>query len=415
MGFSRRSFLGRSLAMAGASAIAPTVFVKGFLAPRTAYAAPGRPRSLVLLRLYGGDDGLNTIVPYGTGKYYDGRPTLAIQPADVLAIDGAIGFNPRMTQMKTHYDAGRLAVIQSVGYPDPSLSHFRSEVIWQNADPVGLPATGWIGRYLDTISPQGDPKVRGVNVSYGLDPIFEADHANVFVVPHLDNLGFPTDWAHWGDVQNKRDAFETIAMQNRSAALAQTLGARGFVLSRNVELYANLPRDLSTTFPDTDLSRSFATVAQMIAAQDAGTIAAGIYQVGIGGFDTHAEQNAEGGHLDLWSNISTSLDALHKELTARGLADDVLVVTYTEFGRRVEENGSTGTDHGTAAPMFAFGNPVTGGVYGPNPDLNDLDDNDDLKFAVDFREVYATLIERWLGGDSAQILGGTFTPVPFLA
>jgi uncharacterized protein (DUF1501 family) len=415
MGFTRRSFLGRSLAVVGASAVAPSVLVKGVLAPRTAYAAPGRPRSLVLLRLYGGDDGLNTVVPYGIGKYYDGRPTIAVPAADVLAIDGTIGFNPRMALMKSHYDAGRLAVIQSVGYPDPSLSHFRSEVIWQNADPVGLPATGWIGRYLDTISPQGDPKVRGVNVSYGLDPVFEASHANVFVVPGLDNLGFPTDYAFYGDMQNKRDAFETIALQNRSAPLAQTLGARGFVLSRNVDLYAGLPRDLSTTFPDTDLSRGFATVAQMIAAQDAGTIAAGIYQVGIGGFDTHAEQNAEGGHLDLWSNISASLDAFHKELTARGLADDVLVVTYSEFGRRVEENGSTGTDHGTAAPMFAFGNPVAGGVYGPNPDLDDLDDDGDLKFAVDFREVYATLIERWLGGDSAQILGASFTPVPFLA
>jgi uncharacterized protein (DUF1501 family) len=415
MAFSRRNFLGRSLAVIGASAVAPSMFVKGFLAPRTAYAAPSRPRSLVMLRLYGGNDGLNTVIPYGLGKYYDKRPTLAVPANQVLHIDGTIGLHPQLTALKSHFDAKRLAIIQSVGYPDPSLSHFRSEVIWQNADPVGLPPTGWIGRYLDTLAPVGDPKVRGIDVSYGLDPLFTAEHANVFAVPSLDGLGFPTDYDYYGDAQNKRTAFETIALQSRSNALAQTLGARGFVLSRNVDLYAGLPRDLSTTFPDTDLGAALATTSQMIAAQDAGTIAAGIYQVGIGGFDTHAEQNATGGHPDTWGEISAALDAFHAELTARGFADDVLVVTYSEFGRRVEENGSTGTDHGTAAPMFAFGNPVLGGVYGPNPNLDDLDDDGDLKFAIDFREVYSTLLSRWLGADADAILGAHFAPVPFLA
>jgi uncharacterized protein (DUF1501 family) len=417
MTFTRRSFLGRSLVMAGASAVLPGVFVKGVLAPRTAYAAGGT-RALVLLRLYGGNDGLNTVIPYGTGAYYDNRPKLAVPEAQVLKIDGAIGLNPRMTAMKSHYDAGRLAIVQSVGYPNASLSHFRSEVIWQNADPVGLPSTGWIGRWLDTLSPAGDPQVRGIDVNWGLDPVFDAERANVFAVPNLDYLGWPTDWAHWEDVDLKRSTFEAISQQARAVPLAESMAARGYVLSRNVDLYAGLPRDLMTTFPDTNLARSLATVSQMIAAQDAGTIAAGVYQVGIGGFDTHADQNALGGHPDIWSEIDGALGAFHAELTARGIADEVLVVTYSEFGRRVEENGSTGTDHGTSAPMFAFGNPVTGGVYGANPDLADLDDDGNLKFAADFREVYATVLSRWLGADAGQtdaILGGTFTPVPFLA
>ena len=194
MPFTRRSFLGRSLVMAGASAVLPGVIVKSVFAPRTAYAAGGA-RSLVLLRLYGGNDGLNTVIPYGTGAYYDNRPTLAVPEAKVLTIDGAIGLHPNMAAMKRHYDAGRLAVIQSVGYPNASLSHFRSEVIWQNADPVGLPSTGWIGRWLDAISPPGDPLVRGVDVNWGLDPLFDAERANVFAVPNLDYLGWPTDWA----------------------------------------------------------------------------------------------------------------------------------------------------------------------------------------------------------------------------
>jgi len=415
MAFSRRNFLGRSLAVIGTSTVAPSMFVKGFFAPRTASAATTNPRSLVLLRLYGGNDGLNTVIPYGLGKYYDNRPTLAVPADQVLHIDGVMGLHPRLAKLKTHFDANRLAIIQSVGYPNASLSHFRSEVIWQNADPVGVPATGWVGRYLDSLAPSGDPKVRGVDVSYGLDPLFEAEHANVFAVPNLDNLGFPTDYEHYGDAQNKRTAFETIALQARANATAQALGARGFVLSRNVDLYAGLPRDLLTTFPDTDLGNSLATTAQMIAAQDAGTIAAGIYQVGVGGFDTHAEQDSPGDFSDTWGEISEALNAFHAELTARGVADDVLVVTYSEFGRRVEENGSTGTDHGTAAPMFAFGNPVIGGVYGPNPDLDDLDDDGDLKFAVDFREVYSTLLSRWLGADADAILGAHFAPVPFLS
>jgi uncharacterized protein (DUF1501 family) len=417
MPFTRRSFLGRSLVMAGASAVLPGACVRGVLAPRTAYAAGGT-RSLVLLRLYGGNDGLNTVIPYGTGAYYDNRPKLAVPEAQVLKIDGAIGLNPRMTAMKSHYDAGRLAIVQSVGYPNASLSHFRSEVIWQNADPVGLPSTGWIGRWLDTLSPAGDPQVRGIDVNWGLDPLFDAERANVFAVPNLDYLGWPTDWAHWEDVDLKRSTFEAISQQARAVPLAESMAARGYVLSKNVDLYAGLPRDLMTTFPDTNLARSLATVSQMIGAQDAGTIAAGVYQVGIGGFDTHADQDAEGGHPDIWSEIDGALSAFHAELTARGIADEVLVVTYSEFGRRVEENGSKGTDHGTSAPMFAFGNPVTGGVYGGNPDLADLDDDGNLKFTSDFREVYATVLSRWLGADAGQtdaILGGSFTPVPFLA
>lgn len=416
MPFTRRSFMGRSLAVVGAAAM-PGAFVKAMFSPRRAFAA-APPRSLVLLRLYGGNDGLNTVIPYTNGKYYDNRATLGVPEGQVLPLNGTVGLHPRMEALKTHFDAGRLAVIQQVGYPQRSLSHFRSEVIWQTADPIGLPPTGWIGRYLDLLSPQGDPVVRGADVSWYLDGVFNAQRANVLATPYLDGLEFPTDWHAWGDVQNKRRAFETMALHPRAAPLAQAIGSRGFVLSRNLDLFAGLPQESRTTFPDTDLAHGFETVSHLVAAQHAGTIEAGVYHLGIGGFDTHAEQDVEGGHPDLWGEISGALDAFHAEMTARGLADDVLVVTYSEFGRRVEENGSLGTDHGTAAPMFAFGNGVTGGVYGPDPDLDDLDEDGDLKFQIDFREVYATVLERWLGADanaSQAVLGGSFTPVPFLA
>jgi uncharacterized protein (DUF1501 family) len=217
-------------------------------------------------------------------------------------------------------------------------------------------------------------------------------------------------------VDRKRALFERLALEPRAAGSpAEALANQGYVVSRNVALYAAVPDAVTTTFPDTDLGRSLHNVSRMIAARCAGDLAVGVFQVGIGGFDTHADQDAEGGHPDLWGDISTALDAFHAELTAMGAADDVLVLVYSEFGRRVEENGSKGTDHGTSAPMFAFGNPVVGGVYGRDEDLTALDDDDNLVFETDFRQVYATVLERWLGADSAQVLGGTFAQVPFLA
>jgi uncharacterized protein (DUF1501 family) len=321
-----------------------------------------------------------------------------------------------MASLKSHYDAGRLAVIQSVSYPNPNLSHFRSEVIWQSADPVGYTGTGWIGRWLDSISPVGDEAVRAVDVSTYLELVLQSDHANVFAFRTLGRLDFPTDDDFPGDEANKRAAFDAISQQARTAGtFAESLAKGGYVLSRNVDLYRAIPDNVVTTFPTTGLGRSLKTVSRMIAASQAGDIAAQVFQVGIDGFDTHAEQDSAGGHPDLWATIDGALAAFHAEMTAIGAADDVLVLAYSEFGRRPEENGSNGTDHGTAAPMFAFGNPVVGGVYGPDPDLVGLDGDGNLVHQVDFREVYATVIERWLAGDPDAVLNGSFTPVPFLA
>ena len=410
----RRDFLGRSVAVVGGAVALRGLGLAGGLAPGAARAAGG-PRTLVLLRLYGGNDGLNTVIPYGAGEYYDNRPTLGVPVNQVLQLNGTVGLHPRMTAMKSHFDAGRLAVIQSVGYPDPNLSHFRSEVIWQSADPVGITPTGWVGRWLDAAFPAGDESVRAVDVNYYLQHVLLSDHANVFAFPNLDRLGFPTDYAYGGDIGIKRATFETAAQAARAAGSpAEALARGGYVLSRNVDLYAAVQDGIVTTFPDTRLGDGFRTVARMIQATRNGDTAAAVFQVGIDGFDTHAQQNQQGGHADLWGDIDASLAAFHAELTAMGAADDVVVLVYSEFGRRVEENGSRGTDHGTAAPMFAFGNPVTGGVYGPDADLVNLDGGDNLVHEVDFREVYSTIIERWLGGDSSVVLNGTYTPIPFL-
>lgn len=409
----RRHFLKGSATGIGSAVLLRGLGLAGAFS-RTARAAGG-PRSLVLLRLYGGNDGLNTVVPYTDGNYFSLRPTIGVPAGSVLALNGTVGLHPRMTALKGHFDAGRLAVIQSVGYPNPNLSHFRSEVIWQSADPVGYTSTGWLGRYLDAISPPGDESVRAVDVSYYLEPILASDHSNVFAFPSLDGIDFPTDGAYYGDRANKRAAFDAIALLPRTqGSIPDVLARGGYVLSQNIDLYGNVADGTTAAFPNTRLAQDLRTVARMIGAARGGDIAAGIYQVSIDGFDTHSDQNSQGGHPDRWGAIDAALDAFHAELTARGAADDTLVLVYSEFGRRVEENGSAGTDHGTAAPMLAFGNPVQGGVFGPDPDLVNVDGDGNLVHQVDFREVYATVLERWLAGDSAAVLGGTYTPVAFL-
>lgn len=412
--YGRRALLKRSLVVAGAGAMARGAGIAGFLVPGGVARAAGGPRILVLLRMYGGNDGFNTVVPYQSGTYHDLRPTLAVTEG-LHVLDAARALRPEMTSLKAHYDAGRLAIVQSVGYSPPSLSHFRSEAIWQSAVPDAIEPTGWIGRYLDTLAPAGDPAVRAVGVSYGLDQVFVAGHANAFALQGAgDSVYFPTDDRHAEDADLKRAAFDTISLEPRAAgSVAAAMAQGGYVLSRNVDVYRAIPDDGTTTYPDTDLARRLRETARMIGAARRGDISAGVFQVGIDGFDTHADQDAPGGHPALWADIDGALDAFHAELVARGAADDVLVVAYSEFGRRPEENGSKGTDHGTAAPVFVFGNPVVGGIYGTDPDLTVLDADGNPAHETDFRSIYREVLERWLpSGDPEAVLGADYAQFP---
>lgn len=416
-GIPRRTFLRRSVAAAGAAAAAKGVSLAGVLAPAGSARAAGGPKTLVLLRQHGGNDGLNSVIPYTNGTYHDLRPTLAVPEAEAAphAVADGLAFHPKMAALLPHFRAGRLAVIHSVGYAPYTLSHFRSEIIWQTGDVDAREPTGWIGRWLDTLAPAGSPDVLGVNVAWSSDLVFGARHANAFVVPSLENVDFPTDWRAWDDVARKRDLFERLSLEPRTpGSPADVMATAGYVLSRNTALYASVPDAVTTEFPDSDLGRALRSAARMIAARRAGDLAVGVIQVGVDGFDTHADQDVAGGHPDLWEDIATSVDAFHAELTAQGAADDVLVLMYSEFGRRPEENASKGTDHGTNGQVFAFGNPVVGGLYGPPDDLSDLDGDGNLKFAIDFRQVYATVLARFLGADPEEVLGADPAQVPFL-
>lgn len=415
----RRELLRGAFAFAGAAAASHAVTASGLLVPsRSAHAEVG-PRFLVLLRLAGGNDGLNTLVPWQSGAYRDARPTLAVPEEDVLVVDAETGFHPRMAELKAHFDAGRLAVVQGVGYEPASLSHFRSELIWQSADLDVAQPTGWIGRYLDGLAPPGGDVVRAVDVATSLAPLFASDHANVFAFPSLGDVDFPTDGARWEDEARKRDLFERLSQEPRTPGSAADFLARGgYVLSRNVDAYravGELPPATAARFPETGLARGLSNVARMIAAARNGDIAAGVFQVEAGGFDTHSDQDAEGGHADLLGSVSQALDAFHGALTDVGASGDVLVLGWSEFGRRVEENGSAGTDHGTAAPVLLFGDPVVGGLHGEAPDPAALDDDGNLRPSLDFRSVYREVLERWLpGGDPEAVLGADYAQHPLV-
>ena len=414
----RRTLLRRGAAAVAAGAAARAGALSGFLHAGTARAGGGR-RILVLLRLHGGNDGLNTVVPHRASEYLDGRPTLRVTDGlHVLGDHDTLALHPRLERLAGHYSAGRLAIVQGVGYAPASLSHFRSEVIWQSADPVGVTPTGWVGRYLDTLSPPGDPEVRGFDVAAGLDHVFLSERANTFAFAGLGGIEFPSDTAAWWDVTRKREAFDVLSAVPRTGDAADALARGGLVLSRNLDVYAALPDPVATPFPDTALGRGLREAARIVAAArtPGSGVEVGVLQVGIGGFDTHSGQDAVGGHPDLWTAIDAALHAFHTELSAQGAAGDVVVLAYSEFGRRVEENGSAGTDHGEAAPVFVFGDAVAGGVHGDDPDLAfALAQNDgNVRHDIDFRRVYATLLADWLGADPDPILGGSFATIPFL-
>lgn len=417
----RRAMLRRSLAAVGAGVAAKASAVTGFLAAgRAARAEPSGRRFLVLVRAGGGNDGLNTVIPYEETAYLDARPTLRVTDGLLVLPDRqSLALHPRLAKLSQHYAAGRVAIVMNAGYDPPSLSHFRSEVIWQSADPVTMNPTGWIGRYLDTLAPVGDSEIRGFNVSWGMDHVFLADHANVFAFQGTAGVYFPTDSGGdgWWDMESKRRVFETISLEPRAHSAAAAIAHGGYVLSRNVERFSQVGAvPLATDFPTEErLSSSLAETARMIRAARAGDIEVGVFQASIGGFDHHSNQEAgDESHSNLLGRVDAALDAFHAELVAQGAADEVLVLVYSEFGRRVDENASEGTDHGTSAPVIVFGNPVAGGVLGGDPDFAHVDDDGNLPFEHDFRRVYATILEDWLGADSAQILGAPFTKLPLL-
>ena len=373
-----------------------------------AQAAQGGDRVLVLVNLQGGNDGLNTVVPYSMPQYYRYRPNLAIAQGDVLRLNDEVGFNPNLKSFKAMFDNHQVAVVQGVGYPKPDHSHFRSTEIWQTADPESYSNTGWLGRYLDVANlPKGN-LFNAVAVSQVLPEVFASRTVDVPAIDgNLRGYGLLSDRRKGG-----ADAFRAM-LTDTTQPFSSPYLARVAEIEANAQRGSEeLPKLVAgyktdAQYPATNLGRSLALAAQMIGSQ----LGTRVIYVTHGSFDTHTGQKATQDRL--LGQFSDALSAFYADLAAHGNDGRVLTMTFSEFGRRVAENASGGTDHGEAAPLFLVGGGVKGGVYAKHPSLDDLD-NGDVKFTTDFRSVYATVLERWLGAPVQGVIGGTFPSLPVL-
>ncbi len=417
-GMTRREFIHKGLTIVAVGATAPSFLTRTALAMANPFdiaqvtSRPGVPDDnvLVVVQMGGGNDGLNTIVPFNDDAYYRARPRLAVPKNEVIRVNGDHGFHPRMAKLKEMLDRGNLAVVQGVGYPNPSRSHFKSMEIWQTADPDGRAMrVGWIGRYFDSKCPVCEVPTVGVNIGSTMPLAMRAEGGQGVTLDSPEAF----QWMPTMDGIGAREEHELLKMLNAPAP--NEPGTIDFLrhTAMNAVVSSERVREAvrqykgGIDYPNNRFANSMRLIAQMIA----GKLPTKVYYAHMTGFDTHAGQL--GVHDTLLEQLSTGLHAFYRDLEAQGNADRVLVVAFSEFGRRVAENGSNGTDHGTAAPMFVFGRRIKPGIHGTQPSLADLVDND-LRHSIDFRSVYATVLDKWLGADPAKILGADFARLPFL-
>lgn len=426
----RREFIHNGLTFVSLGMAAPALLARAAESAAAARHA-GEGRILVVLQLSGGNDGLNTVIPYADPLYYQARPTIGINRSQVVPLSEKIGLHPGMAALKPLYEQGRLAIVQGAGYPNPNRSHFRSMEIWQTADPVStIPGEGWLGRYFDDDGHLRENPLAGINFGGELPRTLASDFGSVVSMqsPQTFQLQPIAGQERQAEIQAFLQLYSQGTMASGYPDLVRKVGRNAYTSSEKIkralvvkpgdgpELGAPSGQalDAPPAYPTTGqgrnvrlspLGENLRTIAQLIAA-DLGTR---IFYVSQGGFDTHANQPTTQSRL--LQDLADSLAAFYGDLKQRGLENQVTLVAFSEFGRRVQENASSGTDHGAAGPMFVLGGAVRGGLYGEHPALDDLYQGD-LKFHVDFRQVYATLLDRWLNAPSQKILNGSFQPLP---
>jgi len=364
-------------------------------------------RVLVVINLQGGNDGLNTVVPYASPAYYRYRPTIGVAPNDVLRIDAAIGLNPALAPLKAMYDRGLVAIVQGAGYPNPDHSHFRSTEIWQTAVPDSYATTGWLGRYLDSANVPDQNLFNAVALAPVLPELLIAQHVDVPAIDTLRGYGLTSDRD-----RSKRAAFASLANDTRLPFTSPFLASVAEIEDHAERGAAELPKlvggyTTSAQYSATPLGRSLALAAQIIGSK----LGTRVLYVQHGSFDTHVSQKKTQDYL--LGELADGLAAFYTDLAAHGNDKRTLTMTFSEFGRRVAENANRGTDHGEAAPMFLVGGGVRGGLYGTHPSLDQLD-NGDVTFIVDFRSVYATVVEKWFGRPPQSVIAGTFPEIAVL-
>lgn len=424
---SRRAFL-KWGSSAAACAAMPGLLAR---AARAGAPPPGGAPILVLLRFDGGIDGLNTVVPAGfenqaAEHYYTWRPPtangLGVPESELLALSSEFGLHPNLSHIKGLWDRGEVAVIHGVGYPDMDRSHFRGTEVFDSGS-IEPRATGVLGRYLDANFDPVDGVIRGVDLGGRASRVLASTRANLMIGSSLNDFELPRDHSSWWDQANRSAAFgETWDLSTASSATAAEIlrigriaqGASPAFVAASSGWVAGggVPALDYTTLVDAGnrLAGRFRTLSQLITAASL-TEKPQVFHLALGGFDTHADQGRTAaddfGHPQRLRWFSEAVAAFLEDMDGQGLRERVVILTMSEFGRRVEPNGSQGTDHGTAQPIFAIGERIRGGLYGQHPSLQDagLDRWGDLVPTTDFRAVYATLIRRILGADDVALLG----------
>ena len=373
-----------------------------------------KERVIVVLSLSGGNDGLNTLIPHSNPTYYDYRGTLGIPEDQVIRINDEVGFHPRMTELKQIYDEGNMAVIQGVGYPNPSRSHFRSMDIWHTCEPDTIGSEGWLGRTIRDLDPNHENVLTGVNFGRGLPRALAAPGVPVASVGNLATYGLLTGIPGEEERSQALDIFSRMySPAIGSGAVMDYIWETGRSALKGADILKVAPETYSSSveYGNYPIAQGMRGIAQVHFANLGTRI---LYTTSpYNSFDTHANQ--AGDHARLWRQVSETVADFYEDLREHHRGDEVLLFMFSEFGRRARDNGG-GTDHGTGGVCWVIGDHVKGGLYGQYPSLNegDLEDGGDLLHTVDFRSVYATMLEKWLGMDSKPIIGGTFEQMDFL-
>jgi uncharacterized protein (DUF1501 family) len=406
----RRDFLKSS------SLLACGLSVPAFLG-RTALAAPpaGKPGAkdtiLVVVQMTGGNDGLNTVIPFADPEYAKLRPTIKVPANQVRKLNDSIGLHPSMSGLADLHQEHALCVVQGVGYPNPSQSHFRSMDVWQAGSTAENLPEGWVGRALKNLH-TGAFHVASGNESAPL--ALTGSPVRVPSITSIEDFQLKMAATSGADKKNQKQVIEGAAKAQSSQP-----GLLDFVQKTALNTYASSQRlqeigknyQPKSPYPQTGLANRLKLAAQLIDAD----LGARIYYVSVDGFDTHANQGgAAGTQANLLAEVSGAITAFYKDLAARGHKDRLMVMTFSEFGRRAKENGSKGTDHGSAAPMFLVGGKVKAGAVGNHPSLTKLELGN-LVHSIDFRQVYAGILDRWLGVSSEVVLGQGFKPIDILS
>jgi uncharacterized protein (DUF1501 family) len=414
MSMTRRSFVKNGVAAFTFSFAAPA-----FLSD-LARAQGASGRTLVVLDLTGGNDSLSTLVPYTDSYYYSRRPTLAIPAGTVLQIGSdssgkPLGLHPKLTGLREMFNQGRLAFVQRTGYANSSRSHFQGTDIWSTANPANPSGAGWLGRYLDTLAPPLDPLTAWAAV--GEEPhTLQASKSSTATIPSVARYAFSSPnsgtEATYARTAASHIASHVPVHQPHLAFVSATAQSAMATLDRVASVATYKP---TAPYPTNGFGQALQAVAGAMAKQ----IGTQVFWVQTGGYDTHAGQDTiadTGAYVRLMVTLNDGLIAFYNDLMNQGLLNSTLVLQFSEFGRRIPENGSRGTDHGAASVMTVIGGTVRGGLYGTAPSLNDSDKQNptlenngaDVAYETDFRSVYARVIDNWLGGDSVSVLGGDY-------